>query len=851
MKAEVNMLIAQWAGKIFKKILPRRLFFAIRNSLPIMSLSIYLDQRKEGRHYLKYRSHPIAQSCILYNSYVGAGMICNPYGIFRELLNQKSFAGYTHIWVISEKQELGRLRQEYRQYPNVRFISRHKNKGKGYAKYMATAKYIVENTSFPFYFSKREGQVAINTWHSITVKTLGFDMPNGKVGTRNMLRSFLQCDYIVSPNAFMTDIFRNSFKLQGLYEGTIIEEGHPRNDLLLKSDPAHVRKKLADRGIRIDGSKKVILYAPTWRGGSISDVASNFRECVQSYKELHKALSKKFSSEYQIIIKPHHLVYKQLTRQDKSEMQYVPQSIDTNELLSIVDVLISDYSSIYFDFMLTNRPIVFYIPDLEQYKKERDVYFKPEELPGPVAVNVDEICNIIDNLEQEIVSYKETYTAIKNWACRLDDGNANKRIIDAIFNNGHKYNLISDFATLKKKLLFNAGKMANNGVTESLLSLLNKIDYSKYDVSVCCTAENRANIDRLNKNVRPFVRVAGYGVTLGDSFKMQGSLKAGFIKPGDTSVATTFETEFIRSFGNVNFDYTIDYSGYGVFYPMLFECARTARRLIWQHNDLMQDLSNVQKAKGVSRPAVSPDALVSVYSRYDKIVSVSPALMEINRKNLSRGVAEGKYAYVSNMIDFSRIQRGLDDDTYDMAFAHKEAKYKFVTMGRLSVEKNHANLIRAFARFVGQYPDSALYIIGHGYLRGDLEKLINALGIAENVALTGQMQNPFKLMSKCDCFIFPSIYEGQGLVVLEARYLRMPIIISNYSVAKDVCVPDGQLVIGMDAEDIYQGMLAFANGDVPKDYVFDHNAYNEECYKQFETLLEEAGNDRFTQTTTN
>ena len=145
----------------------------------------------------------------------------------------------------------------------------------------------------------------------------------------------------------------------------------------------------------------------------------------------------------------------------------------------------------------------------------------------------------------------------------------------------------------------------------------------------------------------------------------------------------------------------------------------------------------------------------------------------------------------------------------------------FVTMGRLSPEKNHENLIRAFQRVCQTHPESRLYIIGDGMLRTRLRRLCDRLGLSDRVIFTGNLSNPFAIMRRCDCFVFPSRYEGQGLVVLEARILGLPILVSNFSVVEDVCVPDGQLVVGMEEDDLYEGLCAYFRGEVPRDYQFD------------------------------
>ena len=130
-----------------------------------------------------------------------------------------------------------------------------------------------------------------------------------------------------------------------------------------------------------------------------------------------------------------------------------------------------------------------------------------------------------------------------------------------------------------------------------------------------------------------------------------------------------------------------------------------------------------------------------------------------------------------------------------------------------------------------------LYIIGDGMLRTRLRRLCDRLGLSDRVIFTGNLSNPFAIMRRCDCFVFPSRYEGQGLVVLEARILGLPILVSNFSVVEDVCVPDGQLVVGMEEDDLYEGLCAYFRGEVPRDYQFDVEKYNRKAYAEFEHLF--------------
>ena len=855
--------------KYAKKLLPTRLYKKLK------SLA------KKAKKFLKYRfslsyyyavyctTRKIHDDLILYESSAGAGMTCNPYAIFKEFMNDPLFNKYNHIWVIQEKEEISNLKKEYKNRKNVTFVLKDTKK---YVKYLATTKYIIQNTSFSSYFAKRKEQIYVNTWHSITVKTLGFDVPKGPILAGNMLRNLMQSDYIISANKFTTKIFRESYKLDGLYTGKMIEEGHPRNDLLEKTDSTYMIKKLQQRGVKIDTSKKVILYAPTWRGSTVNSVVNDVEDYLSFVKEVSTQID---MTQYQILIKPHPFVYKKLSPKEKNSHAFIPSSIDTNELLSIVDILISDYSSIYFDFMNTEKPVLFYIPDSESYTKERGLYFSLDELPGPVAENADQIGKLINNIEDVKVKYKDIYNETKAWACEYDDGNVSKKIIDIVFHNNNSYNILSDFITEKKKILIFGGRFSVNGVTASITSLLNMIDYNKYDISLC-SAENgkpeaKPNILKLNSNVRVFFRCGAYSATTKELLNLQYLKKYGFSTKKSTKKypADMLKREFSRCFGDAKFDYVIEFNGYSLFFPLLFLQAEGAKRIIWQHNDIQDDLGNNEKYKfrNSKLNTLKVDAMVSVYKYFDKIVSSSKELMEINRDKLATPDTRSKFTFVTNTLDYSRI---LDLAKEDTLINYQDKKYilinhttkknhlttlklfpydsvetndstnktvKFVTVGRLSPEKNHTNLLYAFKKLREVYTNIQLIIIGDGALMKNLDKLTTKLGLQDAVLFTGNLSNPFGVMKHCDCFIFPSRYEGQGLVVLEARLLKMPIVVSNYDVVQSVCVPNGQLIVGKERDDLYNGMIAFMEGKVTNDYKFDPIEYNEKAYQEFENLF--------------
>ena len=232
----------------------------------------------------------------MYESYAGIGMICNPYAIFKAFVEMPEFTDYIHIWVIRDVEEIALLKEEYSAYSNVIFIQ---FQSKAYAYFLAKAKYLINNVGYTPFFSKKEGQIYLNTWHSITVKTLGYDIPDARRVSKNVIRNLLMTDYIISLNEFMTEIFEKSFRFENLYEGKYIQEGYPRNDLVLHTDRDKIIRKLEQRGTSVDRDKKVILYAPTWSGNDTANPVMDMKKYTDLYEYLMENIDK---DKYQILI---------------------------------------------------------------------------------------------------------------------------------------------------------------------------------------------------------------------------------------------------------------------------------------------------------------------------------------------------------------------------------------------------------------------------------------------------------------------------------------------------------------------------------------------------------------------
>lgn len=791
---------------------------------------------------------------ILYESFWGRGLTDNPYALFKYLLSESEYQDYTHIWCIEDQETCVDTVERYSKYQNVRFVVLNTDE---YYRALSSAKYLINNVTFPSYFVKKDGQIYINTWHGTPLKSMGYEQTGGNMSSANTMRNFLQADYLVSANSIMTEMYLDSYKLKNLFPGCIIQEGYPRNDLLRTTAPSEIIEKLKSCGIEINREQTTILYAPTWRKNTRAAALQSAEELIAFKDELERVIGK---NKYQILIKPHQYVYNIVKEYDKYDGIFVPSTIDSNELMSIVDILVSDYSSIFFDYMALSRPILFYITDAETYAMDRGLSFNLDDLPGPYTDKVEELANYISDIENTTSKFREKYISLQSKVCAYDDGFVCKRIVDYLFGGQDGIRLVYG-GHEKKRLLISIGLVNENGITHALFSLLNAFDYENWDVTVYVSARSwdkemvRKINEDINKNARVLVRVGPVNSKRKTLIRREFIEKQGLRNPLWKALYPfdVLKLEFKRAFGNAAFDYIVDYNGYGTLLMPMLAMGDAVKKSVWLHNDIYADMNKVVQGK---KPNYIPLNLVtSFYYKYDNLVSCGKSVMEVNREKLATKATYPKFKYAKNTFDYSRFLDCaqeqevvvIGDDEYYLTTPVSEFEpwspavlfkmpekdhMNFVTMGRFSTEKNHICLIEAFGKFVGNHPDARLYIIGGGPLEIEIRDRIRALNLEENVILTGRLQNPYAVMKRCDCFILPSIHEGQPLVLLEARACGLPIIVSNFSSVKDSLFTNGQLVIEPTEEGILGGLSAFARGEVPT-VEFDVQQYNQEAYQEF------------------
>ncbi|EIA5785154.1 CDP-glycerol glycerophosphotransferase family protein [Staphylococcus pseudintermedius] len=816
---------------------------------PILKRAKSKYQKKVNQYAQLYHSTSIKPHQILYQVRDGKSITDSPYAIFLGLNAHETFSNYQHIWVVDHPDTLVFYQEKFKVFQNVSFVIKESNE---YLKALTESKFLINNATFPAYFTKKPQQIYINTWHGTPLKHMGFDVKNNLKGSQNTMKNFLASDYMISPNAHTTNIFKHAFKLDGLYSGEILEIGYPRIDLTINTTANEAREYLAEH---LNLKKNpIILYCPTWRGKNVNDPENSLLNVFEEIKLLNQKLP------HQVLVKVHPFVYSKAKEMPELKPYLVPDFLDTNQLMPAVDLMITDYSSIFFDFLVTDKPIVFYVPDLDKYQNERGVYIDLCALPGPVADNIQDVITLVSNESYKDADVQGKYAKFKHNFVNYENGSVTERLIESVFLNQQDTSSKNASHHQKEKILLYPGGMKHNGITTSVINLLANINYDKYDVTVFTNNTNNVeqlnNLQSLNDNVRIVLRRGPMIATFKELYQNEFVRQRGIYKSFEKRLypKALFEREFRKIFGDSQFDYAIDYSGYAMFWSNLVLASGAKKKYILLHSDIKSDMERTVKGK---RPHYQNlKGVISLYPYFDKLVSVSEATKKLNQPNFGGLKLKNRHIASRNTINIEKINQLVDDDSdlfekngtpvlptlteHGMeAIEFSQDDFKIVSVGRLSPEKGFDLLIKAVAELAPKYPQLKLYILGDGPLKGTLKSLVEQLGIQNHVYFLGQRRNPFFIVKRADVFALTSHYEGQSMVILEALTVGTHVLASDI-IANRYVLEDEKygMLVEKNEVDIAKGLEQFING-TNKDYAkFDAVAYNEETIQEFYSLLE-------------
>jgi CDP-glycerol glycerophosphotransferase len=351
------------------------------------------------------------------------------------MLNDPAYSGYEFVWAMRpEKLEshawlANQPRTTLVEHASAAHLREFKQCG-----------YWVTNARLPEFVFPKPGQTFLQCWHGTPLKRLGCDLEeyDAALNTREAIvakyvRDSHRMTWLLSPSPFATEKFRSAWNLAAVgKQDIILELGYPRNDALARARedlPAATRAVRERLGIPLD--KRVVLYAPTWRDNQYNPKIGLDYDLKVDFAKLRAALGE----DTVILFRVHYFIARSFDWAGFQGFIYDFSSHDdVNDLYLAADLMITDYSSVMFDYANLGRPMVFYMYDLDEYAGSiRGFYFDLDELPGPIVRREEDLAAAILSGLESATPYAEKYSAWRRKFNPLDDGAATKRLVERVF----------------------------------------------------------------------------------------------------------------------------------------------------------------------------------------------------------------------------------------------------------------------------------------------------------------------------------------------------------------------------------------------------------------------------------
>lgn len=792
------------------------------------------------KKYVWYRENlPVVPKMILLESLDGENPTGNIAAILQELYHNPEYQDYTIY--LSGRENVHNARLRYLKVQGMQRVKAVSTSEKEYYSVLASAKYLITEVSFLHIFIKRPEQVYLNTWHGTPLKTLGKSINNDFAVIGNVQKNFFDADYLLCPNEFTMNVLVKDYMLENFGKTKLLLTGYPRNCIFFDQER---REKVREAcGF---GDKQIIAFMPTWRGVTGGVLGNSQNQLLYQYFE---ELDAKLSDSQVFYVKLHQMNTNAIDLTHFQRIKPFPLEFDAYEFLNATDMLVTDYSSVFFDYANTGKKIVLFTYDLEEYIEDRGFYLSLEELPFPQVKTVDELLEEIARpKEYDDTEFMDTYCAFDNEnvtaaLCRKVILNQESKVIEQrdLPDNG------------KKNVILYMGGFQKNGITQAAVSLFNNLDRTKHNYAViyCINdiKKRQDSIKVLPDDMAYFGFYRTRSLTLGEIvpymlWREVGFLPYRWVLP---IIRRMCDRDKVRIFCNCRIDKVIQYSGYSDEVTAILgrmPCSRT----LYVHSDMEQEI----RMRGNANKAL----LSHEYKNYDSVACVTegiiPPTKRIAEYRHEKNMSQENYRLCKNVIDYKRIlamsEKEVHFDSRTISSICREhiraelnsSKKKFISIGRFSPEKGHMRLISAFEKMHQKYPDTVLFILGgSGPLYNDTLDRVNRSTCPDSIFLIQYLSNPFAILRKCDYFVLSSFYEGFGLVLAEADILGLPCFSTDIVGPRLFMKQYGGKLVEDSEEGILSGLLDCMAGNVPKRLSVDYEAYNQEAVAQFEALIED------------
>lgn len=781
----------------------------------------------------KYIQHfdtlPINEKSILIESQHGTEMNGMVFYLLKYLSGSEKYRDYT-IYLCARVGKIKAFRKTLNFYKinNVKLVALSSDE---YFQILASAKYLINDNTFLPFFIKKEGQVYLNTWHGTPLKSLGRGIKNDCHAIGNTQKNFVSADYLLFPNEHTKNAILKDYMIENISDGSCIMAGYPRNEAFFNSE----RRQQLKETLHLE-NKKIYAYMPTFRGTPKNGGTS---KCSHYMNYFLYELDRQLQDDEILYVNLHPVATKDVQFREFKHIRNFPVAYETYDFLNIADVLVTDYSSVFFDFACSRKKIVLFTFDKEDYLADRGMYMSMEELPFPQVRNADELL-------AELRSGKNyDDTEFMDRFCKYDNEAASQKLCDYVIlgqDTGLEIQKIPNNG--KKNVIMYAGNLSGNGITASVRNLLSSVDLDKHNFYLAFYTEK---VKPFKNTIHTFPEKTNYFAMAGDqnltvpelffkkAFQMKWISAPMYMKHQEKRL----KQDFLRLFGGAKFDHVIQFNGYEADVILTFSTF-DGPNSIFVHSDMLQEI----KTRGNQRL----DVLKYAYSHYKNVAIVTEDMHDPTYKISG---CEENIRLSKNLINYSTILSKAEEpvsfDPVTKTSMPKEYilelldsdKELFINVGRFSPEKGHERLVSAFAKYHKDHPDSYLIIMGGSSLKNGYANLcqyVKDAGLQEYVILIERVSNPYPIVKACDHFVLSSFYEGFGLVLIEADILGLTVVSTDIPGPRGFMKKYGGTMVDNSEEGILEGMKMLHSGEIEPMKV-DYEAYNQEAIREFEHLL--------------
>lgn len=788
-----------------------------------------IKKLKSGTWYPFYNSFyekgMVDKKKILLESRGGTALESNIFALLKEL-NRERYRGLKLVLSV-RKQCRPEVEEKLRHYRL--HVDRIVDTGSvPYYYDLATAGYLVNDTSFPGRFVKKEGQTYLNVWHGTPLKKMGRDNEGERVTMGNVMRNLLMADYLLFPNLYMEDKMSQAYMLPNLYQGKVLREGYPRNSIFFHPKQGKETK----RQLGYEG-KQLSIYMPTFRGRAD---AVDTQESLQVLKKNLQELDNRLDEEQILLVKLHPFVCAHLNIEGYRHICPFPKNYDTYDVLNACDVLITDYSSVMYDFANTGRKIILFVYDSQEYEGSRGMYEDVEQYPFAKVRTVRELIRELQMPGGEADdSFQKVYDT---YEC----ARAAENICSHVFLGIDRCQTFYMQGNGRENVMIYAGDLDQNGITTAFCSMMERLNTENYNYYVSFRMNS---LKEYPERLRRIPENAGI-VPISSEMNLDiltAAAQAVYLKTGKTfwgigeRLKTAYEREWNKHFGAVHFDHVIHYNGYENYMISLLKEAPCSK-IIWVHNDMVREVETKQNP--------SRALLHDAYRSFDRVAIVSE---DIRQSTESISGRTDNIVLIQNCQDYHQVvRRGTCPLCFDKGTQAtvtleelkkilKEPGKKIINIGRYSKEKGHERLIRAFDRFWKNHQDAYLMIVGGtGGLYEQTCAFAKGMESGKHIVLIKAMSNPMPLLKACDFFLMSSFYEGLGIVLMEANILGLAVAACDVPGPSGFLEKYGGTLLKNSEEGLLEGMELFEQGKIAPMQV-DYEAINRSSIEAVEELL--------------